>query len=183
MILVFLGPKWKGAAIIFRLLAPTTLAFAILNPLGWLLDSLGSVERGLKIALVLGPVMIAGYLMGLHNGPTGVALTYSAVMILAVVPLVAWATHDTVVSFRDILEAVSRPLLSGVVAAVLSWGLYLLYGPILAPLPRLALSVSLVASVYLGMLLYVMGQKRFYIDLIRGLIGYSSVEERALVSG
>src|SRR5712692_6477355 len=59
MISVFLGPKWKSAVTIFRLLAPTTLAFAIINPMGWLLVSLGLVGRGLKMALVLAPVMIA----------------------------------------------------------------------------------------------------------------------------
>src|SRR5262249_10613186 len=48
MIGVFLGPKWNSAATVFRLLAPTTLAFAILNPLGWLLNALGLVGRGLK---------------------------------------------------------------------------------------------------------------------------------------
>jgi PST family polysaccharide transporter len=52
MIYVFLGPKWRGAAIVFRYLAPTTLAFAILNPLGWMLSSCGLVGRGLKMALV-----------------------------------------------------------------------------------------------------------------------------------
>src|SRR5690348_15610450 len=41
MISVFLGPKWASAVPIFRLLAPTTLAFAIINPTGWLLMSLG----------------------------------------------------------------------------------------------------------------------------------------------
>src|SRR5262249_37717536 len=61
MISVFLGPKWKSAVTIFRLLAPTMLAFAILNPFGWLLSALGLVWRNLKINLVLAPVMIAGY--------------------------------------------------------------------------------------------------------------------------
>ena len=32
LILVFLGPKWKDAAVIFRLLAPTILIFALINP-------------------------------------------------------------------------------------------------------------------------------------------------------
>ena len=44
MILVFLGPKWKSAAVIFRLLAPTILVFAIANPLSWLVTALGMVR-------------------------------------------------------------------------------------------------------------------------------------------
>ncbi len=37
LILVLLGPKWKDVVSIFRLLAPTILMFALINPLGWLL--------------------------------------------------------------------------------------------------------------------------------------------------
>ena len=146
LIPVFLGPKWKGAAVVFRLLAPTTLAFAILNPMGWLLNSLGLVGRGLKIALVLGPVMIAGYVVGLPYGPKGVALAYSSVMMLSVIPLIAWVTHGTVISLSDILLTISRPFFSGLVAAGLGFGLQFVYGPMLPPLPRLVVGVAVVFS-------------------------------------
>ncbi len=166
---VFLGPKWHSAAGVFRLLAPTTLAFAILNPLGWLLNALGLVGRGLRIALVLAPVMIAGYVVGLRYGPTGVATGYSTVMILCLIPLIAWVTQGTAISVRDILVTVSRPLLSGIVAGAVAFALQqFFYGPLLHPLARLASGVTVVLSVYLGMLLYIMRQKEFYLDLIRG---------------
>ena len=181
LIAVFLGPKWHSAAGVFRLLAPTTLAFAILNPLGWLLNALGLVGRGLKIALVLGPVMIAGYLVGLRYGPTGVASAYSTVMFLSLIPLIAWVTRGTIISVGDILLTVSRPLLSGIVAAGLVFGLQLFYGPQLPPLPRLVIGVSLVLSIYAGMLLYVMGQKPFYVSLVRGFMTPSPIEERLVV--
>ena len=134
------------------------------------------------MALVFGPVMITGYVMGLPYGPRGVAFAYSAAMMLAVVPLMAWATRGTVVSLRDALLVVSRPLLSGMVAAGLAFGLQFLYGPLLPPLPRLALGVTVVSSAYLGMLLYVMGQKLFYLDILRGFIGPLPVEEQVVVS-
>ncbi|MGH9806298.1 MAG: lipopolysaccharide biosynthesis protein, partial [Terriglobia bacterium] len=60
MVSVVLGPKWEDAATIVRLLAPTILIFAIINPLGWLLYSIGLVQRSLKIALVFAPLMITG---------------------------------------------------------------------------------------------------------------------------
>jgi len=182
MIAVFLGPKWKSAVTVFRLLAPTVLAFAIINPMGWLLMSLGLVGRGLKMALVLAPVMIAGYVMGLPYGPRGVAFAYSAMMTLCVIPLIAAAVRGTVISVRDILVTVSRPLLSGIVAAALALGLQFSYGPFLSPLPRLLLGVALLLAAYLGMLLYVMGQKLFYVDLVRGFIKPPSVEEPLVVS-
>ena len=110
----FLGPKWKDAAAIFRLLAPTIVIFAIINPLGWLIYSIGLVARSLKIALVFAPIMITGYVIGLPYGPKGVAFAYSAVMTLWVIPFILWCVHGTVVSLRDILLTVSRPLASGI---------------------------------------------------------------------
>ena len=37
IILVVLGAKWMSAVPIFRFLAPTILAFALINPVTWLL--------------------------------------------------------------------------------------------------------------------------------------------------
>ena len=182
IVFVLLGPKWKGAATIFRLLAPTIMIFAMINPLSWLLFSIGMVGRSLRVALVLAPLVIAGYLVGLPYGPNGVAFGYSAVMALWVVPHIAWCVHGTVISFRDIVRAVSRPLISGIVAATLALGGQVLYGHLVAPLPRLLLGCSVVLGAYLGMLLYVMGQKAFYLDLLRGLKKRSSVDEGALAA-
>jgi O-antigen/teichoic acid export membrane protein len=169
MTVVVLGQKWKDAAILLRLLAPTIVVFAIINPLGWLMFALGKVSRSLRIALVLAPVVIVGYLVGLPYGPKGVALGYSAMLLLWLAPHVAWCVHGTSVSFRDIAVTVGRPLLSGVVAGLAAFGLYSYYGPFLAPLPRLLLSGTTLFAVYLAMLLFVMGQKTFYLGLLRGL--------------
>src|SRR5689334_20147437 len=110
LVFCLLGPKWKDAAAIVRLLAPTIAIFAIINPIGWFVYSLGLVARCLKIALVFAPFMITGYVIGLPYGPEGVAFAYSAVMTLWLFPLILWCIHGTVISFRDILLAVSRPL-------------------------------------------------------------------------
>src|ERR1700722_6074939 len=80
LITVVLGPKWDGAADFLRLLAPTILIFALINPIGWLLYSLGKVERCLKVALVLAPVVIAGYALGLPFGAKGIAIGLSGAM-------------------------------------------------------------------------------------------------------
>jgi PST family polysaccharide transporter len=181
LISVLLGPKWKDAVIIFRLLAPTILIFAMINPLGWLLLSLGMVGRSLKIALVLAPLVIAGYLGGLPYGPKGVALGYSIVMALWVVPHIVWCVRGTAVSVRDIVLTVSRPLLSGIVAAVAAFGVYWFSLPLLSTLPRLVLEVSILVIVYTAMLFYAMGQKRFYLDVLSGFRKRSPVDEKALV--
>jgi O-antigen/teichoic acid export membrane protein len=181
-ILVLLGQKWREAIPIFRLLAPTILIFALINPFSWLLFSIGLVGRSLKIALVIAPLVITATIIGLPYGPKGVALAYSTAMTLWVVPHIAWCVHGTMISIRDVFRALSRPLLSGLVAGVLTFGLQFFYGQLLSPLPRLLSGVALFVCLYLGMLLYVMGQKAFYLNLIRGLRRRPSAEESALAS-
>jgi len=181
IVAVLLGPKWKGAAQIFRLLAPTILVFAISNPLGWLLTSLGMVGRGLKIALVLAPLMIAGYVLGLPAGARGVALAYSATMLLWIVPIIAWAVRDTGISFRDIVLVVSRPLTSITVAAGIAFVSRLFYGHLLSVLPRLVLENAVLLCIYFAFLLFVAGQKALFEDLIRGWRGTSAAEPKSAV--
>jgi O-antigen/teichoic acid export membrane protein len=91
IVFVLLGSKWKDAAIIVRLLAPTIVIFAIINPLGWLVFSLGLVARGLKVAPVLAAVMISGYAVALPYGPKAVAFAYSAVLTVWVFHIFGYA--------------------------------------------------------------------------------------------
>ena len=169
LILVVLGPKWSDAAPIFRLLAPTILIFAMINPMWWLLGSMGLVGRSLKIALVFAPLVVTSYVVGLPYGPKGVAFAYSAFMTLWLVPHLAWCVHGTGVALKDIFLAISRPLLSAVVATALAAGVALLLLESFPPMGRLLLGVSILLAAYVGMLFYVMGQKTFYLDLVRGM--------------
>lgn len=177
MIHVFLGPKWKSAAIVFRYLAPSALAFAILNPLGWLITALGMVSRGLKIALVFAPLMIAAYFMGLSHGPKGVALAISVVKLTAVLPLAAWAIRGTAITMRDLLVQISRPMISGSIAAVIAFEAEPFYSMNLAPLPRLTVGLAIFTLCYSVLLLYAFKQRRMYFDLVREMIRKRSPEE------
>jgi len=180
--LVALGPKWKDSAAIFRLLAPTILVFAVIQPLTWLLESTGRVDRLLKIGLVMAPFMIGGYFAGLPYGPRGVAFAYSTVMTLSIIPFVFWILHGTVISPKDVLGVLTRPLASSVVAAGLAFGARSLWGHELPPLPRLILENAVLLAVFTWMLLFVTGQKSLYLDLVRGFRRPAPVTKNALAS-
>ena len=173
IVLFFLGPNWKDAAAIVRLLAPTIAILAIINPLGWLIYSIGLVARSLKIALVFAPIMITGCAIGLPYGPKGVAVAYSAVMIFWVIPHILWCVHGTAVSLRDILLTVSRPLASGILAGGLAVGVRLLCSEFVSPMTRLVLESSALLVVFYGALLFAAGQKSLYLDLLMSLKGPS----------
>jgi PST family polysaccharide transporter len=182
IISVFLGPKWKQAAIIFQFLAPTVLVFAVANPLSWLVSSLGWVARGLKMSLVIAPLMIVGYLIGLPYGPKGVAFAYSTVMLLWVLPVIAWSVHGTPISLRDIIATFSRPLLGCAVAGALAVGMRVICGQWFSPLSRLVMESFVLFAVYIGILFYVLGQKPFYMGILGKLLGSASVQEKVLAS-
>jgi O-antigen/teichoic acid export membrane protein len=170
IVLVVLGQKWLEAAPVFRLLAPTVLVFALVNPFSWLLQATGRVGRSLKIALLICPVVILGILAGLRRGPTGVALGYSAAMVLLFVPIVAWATHGTGITAGAYWDSIRRPLSSGAIAGGIGWFVQFFFQRALAPIPLLAFELSSLSAVYAGILLFVMGQKAFYVDLVSHLL-------------
>jgi O-antigen/teichoic acid export membrane protein len=173
LVLVLLGPKWKDAAVIVRLLAPTIAVLAVINPLGWLIYSMGLVARSLKIALVFAPIMIAGCVIGLPHGPEGVASAYSAVMTMWVIPHILWCVRGTTVSLWDILLAASRPMGCGIFAGALAGAVQAICGNLLSPLLRLALESGVLFVVFFGLLLFVAGQKSWYLDILREFKGRS----------
>ena len=169
LILIVLGSKWSEVTPIFRLLAPTTLVYALINPFSWLLFALGLVGRSLKIALVLAPLVIAGYVAGLPYGPQGVALAYSTVLALWVIPHLAWCVHGTNISLKDIMVVLSRPVLSVIVAGMLAWGVIAFCGDSFSHLARLVLGSTVLLTAYIGLLFYVMKQKALYLGLVSDL--------------
>ena len=182
LVFVLLGPKWKDAAAIVRVLAPTIAVLAIINPLGWLVYSIGLVARCLKMALVLAPIIITGFLIGLPYGPKGVGFAYSAVMSLWVIPHVTWCVYGTAISLTDILLAVSRPVLAGLLAGGLVFGVQVICNQYLSPLPRLVLESSVLFVAFFAVLLFVAGQRSLYLDLLRGLRGPSAIGRTVSVS-
>jgi O-antigen/teichoic acid export membrane protein len=181
IVLALLGPKWKDAGALLRLLAPTTFVFAVANPLNWLRMAIGLVRRGVKMALVIAPLMIGGYLVALPYGPRGVAFAYSALMLLWVVPVVVWSIHGTGIFFKDIVRVLRWPLASSIVAGGVASGIRLLGVHLLSPLPRLLLESAILLATYVGMLLVSPGQRSFYLDLLGGLKSSSPVKEKSLV--
>jgi PST family polysaccharide transporter len=169
VIAVCFGPKWIDATPIFRLLTPTIMILGIINPTAWLLLSLGLYGRSLRLALVLSPLVVTSYVIGLPFGPTGVAFAFSSAMMLWLVPHILWCLHGTPVSPRDILLAISRPLLSALFAGFVAFGIEYHVAQLSTPILRLALGASVFAIIYSSMLLFVAGQSKLYLELFRGL--------------
>jgi PST family polysaccharide transporter len=170
IVAIVLGPGWDEAAVIVRLLSPTILVFALINPTFWLVFSLGLMRRSVHMALVIAPLVIIAYACGLSHGPRGVASAYSIAMLIWLGPHLVWATHGTMVTVRDLVRTASKPLIAGILAA----GACLLAQTAtheLSPISSLAIGTLLMTVVYGCTLLFVMNQKAFYFDLWRSLFG------------
>jgi len=167
IVYVLLGPKWTAAAPLFRFFAPTVVAFALINPVGWLLFATGQVGRALKMAFVIAPLLIAACSAGLAFGPVGVAIGFSATMTALIVPLVVWGLHDSVVPPREVARTVKAPALAALVATVIALPAALRFGGLISPVARLACEGVLFSASYILILFYPMRQKAFYAALIQ----------------
>jgi O-antigen/teichoic acid export membrane protein len=167
---VLLGPQWNDAVPVFQLLAPTILVFALINPMGYMLQATGRASRSLAMAFVIAPVVFVGYVAGLPYGPTGVALGFSTAMLILLVPCVAWAKRGTLITGADLLRAAVPPLASTLVGAVAAIVVGLLLTDAGAVVRLFALTATLFGAHALT-LLFGLGQKETYLDLLRAVRG------------
>ncbi|WP_458756109.1 lipopolysaccharide biosynthesis protein [Afipia sp. TerB] len=167
LIAVMLGPNWSDAAEIFRILAPTILVFSISNPLGWLLNALGLIQRSVYIAIFSASLVIAGVVIGLPYGPKGVAAAYSITMLIKVIPITVWALHGTDIRLSEIVLASARPLAASLVAAGVAFEAHALYAPALSTAFRLVLDLGVFGAIYVSALFLIAGEKALHLDLFR----------------
>jgi PST family polysaccharide transporter len=167
IILVMLGPKWREAAIIFRLLTPTTIVFALANPFSWLMMGNGQAGRLFKIGLMATPVILLGYILGLSDGARGVAMGFSFAMVLVLMPVVLWAKHGSLITLRDVFVSAIKPSVAIVVGLASAVALNGLAGLVRLAVLRLFVESCVFFGVYLLVLLFGMGQKAIYMGLLR----------------
>ena len=175
IVLFILGPKWTEVTPVLQLLAPTVLVFGLINPLGWFTSSLGLQVRSLMLAFVIAPLVLTACLIGLPYGPTGVAFAYSTALSLWLVPHLAWCVHGTQMRLRDLAIAVCPSLIAGASAALFAWGAHRWIAGFSLPITRLMLEACVTFVAYYCMLLFVLGQRATYFDLISELLPLSRI--------
>ena len=97
-----------------------------------------------------------------------------------VVPHLLWCFHGTGVSCREVFPLIARPFVAGGVAALCALGFLILIDSRLSALPTLALGCTIFMGVYLYVLLFVLKQSEFFLDIVRTLRGRP--EEKAVVA-
>jgi O-antigen/teichoic acid export membrane protein len=174
---IVLGAKWMEAAPIFRLLAPVALVLAVVNPLSWLVSSLGRMGRALSISTAAAPFVILGIVLGMSHGPKGVALGYSSALTLLLIPIAAWSKLGTGITWVDLWGATKPSFLSGLLAGVAGLLVKFTLGGRLPQIPYLIVGVGFVLGIYAWVLLITMNQKHVYMDLLPHLLSWPQPDQ------
>ncbi|MDT7541860.1 MAG: hypothetical protein QOE33_1764 [Acidobacteriota bacterium] len=116
-----LGDQWANSIPLFRVLAPAAFLSTLNSGVGWIFVSLGRTRRQFKWSLGVSLLTLVSFFVGVRWGALGVAAAYSAGRVLIQLPTLAFVCHGSPLSWRAILETVSRPALAALAAAVGLW--------------------------------------------------------------
>lgn len=122
VIVVVLGQKWEQAAPVFQILVIAAVGQLLLDSSSWLLISRGLSGRLLKLMLIVSPLMIASFGLGLPFGIKGVALCGSLVLLTMSPWILCFTFRGTSLSLRRLVRPVGYPILLSIMAAFLAEG-------------------------------------------------------------
>jgi O-antigen/teichoic acid export membrane protein len=127
VIILMLGNQWREAAPVFQILAVCALTQLLLESTIWLFVSRGQSQQLLKMLLVISPIIIASYALGLRWGIKGVALSGSLVLLAILPGMLKFAFRGTNLTLQRLGQAVLYPValsLAGVIVAELALYLF-----------------------------------------------------------
>ena len=110
VIVLALGSRWREAAPVFQILAIFALGQLLLDSTVWLFVSRGQSKRLLKLLLIISPLIIGSYVIGLPFGIKGVALS-SSLSLLAIFPqILRFTFRGTNLTLQRFGQAILYPI-------------------------------------------------------------------------
>lgn len=114
-----LGEAWMESVPLFRALAPAAFVDTFASAISWMLVSLGQTARQLRSSIVITLVLVAGLTIGVQWGALGVGIAFSLCRVGSILPLILYACQQAPVRWTMFLQAVARPALASLGAALL----------------------------------------------------------------
>jgi len=149
LILVLFGPQWEESVGIFRTLAAGTGVWLVYSTKYWLHASLGRSDRLIKWAFVDFLVIAAGVVIGLRFGPQGVALAYTCALYLLTGFGLKYAGEPIGLKLVSVVSAVWKYFGAALLAALVCWWLFGVWGSEMSRLGRLSLCFIVYSSSYI----------------------------------
>jgi PST family polysaccharide transporter len=149
LILALLGEKWRGAILLLQLLCLAGIAQSVYNTSGWIYLSYGRSDLLLRSAIYAFVARVAGVLIGLRWGVTGIVCGY-VVGVYACVLYPTWSAAGRLIGLRmiDLLKNVSPPLLCAAAMGAVVWLANQLVGGEHVQVIRVMLGVPIGIAVY-----------------------------------
>ncbi|MFZ3215832.1 MAG: lipopolysaccharide biosynthesis protein [Candidatus Acidiferrales bacterium] len=116
VIVLTLGNQWREAAPVFQILVISALGQLLLESTLWLFVSRGQPKRLLKLMLVISPIIVVSFVIGLPFGIKGVALSGSLVLIAIFPWILRFAFRGTTITLQLIGRALLYPMVTCLVA-------------------------------------------------------------------
>lgn len=110
VVLLVLGHQWRAAAPVFRFLCIAAPAILLSSPTNWLLVCRGQSRRLLKLMLILVPISLGSYAVGLPFGIKGVALSGSLVFLGILPWVLKYSFRDTQLTLLRLGRAILCPV-------------------------------------------------------------------------
>jgi PST family polysaccharide transporter len=148
VIVLVLGAKWVDAAPVFRILAISAFGQMLLESILWLFVSRGQSARLLRLLLILLPLFVASFALGLPFGIKWVALALSIFLVVSLPWILRFAFVGTTLTLGRLGKALACPILLSLAGVVVAeFALYvLLPSTILAHLILVILGFAVVYS-------------------------------------
>ncbi len=110
VVLLVLGHQWRAAAPVFQFLCIAAPAIMLSSPTNWLLVCRGESGRLLKLLLILVPISLGSYVVGLPFGIKGVALSGSLVFLGVLPWVLKYSFKGTQITLLRLGRAVLCPV-------------------------------------------------------------------------
>lgn len=156
VILLLLGPRWEPAGRIFQYFGPGIGVMVLYNTHSWIHLSIGRPDRWFRWAILEFGVTFSLFLIGLHRGPEGIAMAWSASFWLLVVPAIQYAGAPINLKVSSVISETWRLVLSSMIAIVAVFQLQKAF-PLLSQVPstsgallRIFAALLLLIPIYLG---------------------------------
>jgi O-antigen/teichoic acid export membrane protein len=130
IIRLVLGVKWVDAAPVFQLLVISALGHLLFESAVWLFISRGQSRRLFKLLIIISPLIMASYAIGLPFGIKGVALS-SSLMLIGMLPwIMSFSFRGTSLTLRGLGRALLHPVLLCLLGISLAMSAQHLFKPV-----------------------------------------------------
>lgn len=147
LIVLLLGNKWVGTSMLLVLFALRGPAQVIERTLGWLHVAAGRPDRWMRWGMISCLVQVVSVLCGMPFGAVGVAISYGICTYILFIPAIVYAGQPLQIGLRELLPAITPPLIGALVAEGVGFTLRIYYFSDLPAIQRMTLlSVACVTA-------------------------------------